>query len=212
MADELVNCDCLQNPPPLGTNTPLAGGLPSGVQIGATAAAARSKSFVWQVQSGDQNMLTVRLTLRDGITPVTPGNSLVTFTLAETQFNPQPIWTGDWLDGIVQKDEASGVVEITIPNRIMDRLRRGGYVFAVRVSDRLKNGTYTAFTGSMLVEYAVGGPQHDIPYKHDDDAAYRDLNLTKFNGKVYYLGENGLVQWFELIHGMVFRNGETWPP
>jgi hypothetical protein len=209
MADELTNCDCLQNPPPAGTNTPLANGWPSGVQANPTPP---PKQFVWQVQSGDQNTLTVRLTLRDGVTPATPDNSLVSFNLAETQFDPQTIWTGNWLDGVTEKVPASGVVNITVPSRIMDRLRRGGYMFSIKVSDKQGNGAYTPLNGGMLVEYTVGGPQHDIPYKHDDEAAYRDLNLTQFNGRVYYLGENGLVQWFELIHGMVFRNGETWPP
>ena len=209
--DDITNCDCLSNPPPAGINTPPVNGLPSGVQV---APAPIPKQFVWQVFSGDQNTLTAKLTLRDGVTPVTPDNSFVTFNLAETQFDEHTIWVGDWASGIVVKVPNSGVVDITIPSRIMNRLRRGSYMFTIRISDKLGNGSYTALNGGMLVEYTVGGPQHSIPYAHGifDDGHYHNVDLTKFNGMIFYLAENGMPQWLEFIDGMVWRNGSTWPP
>ena len=198
-------CDCLTNPPPLGVNTPAAGSMPDNVSV---APQPLPTQFVWKVLSGDQSTLTARLTLRDGVTPATPDNSLVVFTLAETQFSCRAIWVGGWDNGVVATP-TSGLVTITIPARTMDRLRRGSYMFTIRVTDRLGTNSYTAINGSMLLEYTVGGPQHDIPYVHPNPGEYQELYLLEFTGKIFFYAENGIVRSMDFLNGMQTKEGET---
>ena len=156
-------CDCLTDPDPEGVYAP-GGVTPDGIGLEPPKPA---KPFIWPVLSGDTNTMTAKVTLADGITPATPANSLLTFSLAETQFCDPPIWQGTWLNGIEEVVPNSGIVKIALPAAVLDCLRRGSYMFSLRVSDKLGTNVKTLYNGSILVEYAVGGPQHDIPYKHD---------------------------------------------
>lgn len=122
------------------------------------------RTGVWSVNSGDVMQTTTKLTLPDG-TPATPENSRVRFALSDSQFCETVIWEGQWMTGITPVTGAPGVVNIKLPQRIADSLRRGGYRYAIYVADKYGNNQRVVAQGGMLVEYTPGGPQHSIPYK-----------------------------------------------
>lgn len=153
-------CGCLDGALPEGVN------IPGGSGIG-TSPAQPAKPIIWQVLSGNSNTLTARVNLIDVVTPATPANSILAFNLAENQFQPTPLWIGTWQSGITEVTPGSGVVKVNLPSAIVDCLRRGSYMFNLRVTDKLGNDAHIPVSGSILVEYTVGGPQHDIPYRHD---------------------------------------------
>jgi len=211
--------DCLDNPVPEGTTVP-AGAGPSAGETAATSvlppgvAVSQSgvpKPITWRVLSGNHARLTAQLMLADRVTPATPANSLVYFNLAETQFCRDLIWQGLWRAGITERTPGSGIVNVDIPDAIMNRLREGSYAFSMMVADRLGVDRYTALMGAILVEYTVGGPQHDIPYQSPNPGEYQVLSFvnTKFTGRVYYYNPQGDVRWFNFVDGMFYPDNET---
>lgn len=123
---------------------------------------------LWQVVNGDEWTLTTRLyTPSAGITPVTPDNSRIVFTISEDRFSPTPIWTGRWLDGILLVDQVNhpGLVVIRVPDSVTASLRRGVYSFSITVADSFGRHTTTALAGTLQVEYEPTSPTHDIPYR-----------------------------------------------
>ena len=96
--------------------------------------------------------------------PATPDNTKARVVLSETQFE-DPIWSGEWYSGIQPDVNRPGLCHIRIPRAITSMLRRGSYLFSVRVCDPLMSEYSTEATGTFLVEYAPTGEQHSIPYK-----------------------------------------------
>jgi len=120
---------------------------------------------ILRVTSGDTWTFSTRLfhPESDRI-PATPENTLVEIALADTQFD-KPLWSGGWHSGITPDPSVCGLVHIQVPNNLTKNLRRGSYVFSVRVSDLLKTCFKTELEGSFLVEYRPTSEQHSIPYK-----------------------------------------------
>ena len=135
--------------------------LPSGLNPLSDA----DRQPIWHVTSGDEMLLTTKLSVPGHPEmAATPQNSRAVFSLAETQFDRHPIWSCDWHDGIVQAIGRLGLVTIRIPETITERLRRGSYRFAVSVADAFGRHRETVLSGTLLLEYSPGGPQHSIPY------------------------------------------------
>ena len=154
---------------PIGVNPPSDEGPGTswpGVP-GSSSPDTQGDNAIWKVKSGDSFILNTRLVLPDGVTPANPANSVVQFALADDQFCDPPIWVGTWDDGVYEVDSINnpGLVKIVVPEEVSDCLRRGGYRFDMKVSDRFRRETYTALEGTLLIEYAVGGPQHNVPYR-----------------------------------------------
>lgn len=116
------------------------------------------------VISGDTWRVSVNLYNPVGGGPATPHNTVVEVKLAETQFD-KAIWEGEWFNGITPDENRAGLCYIDVPKELTRSLRRGSYMFSVRVSDLLKSKTVTEAEGSFLVEYKPTGEQHSIPYK-----------------------------------------------
>ena len=116
-----------------------------------------------RVVSGDTWSLEAKADAPDG-SPATPANSSVEFVLAENQFSP-PMWTGTWLSGIEPYRNRPGYVRISIPHQFTRTVRRGSYMFSLRVSDRMRSTYGTQLAGNFLVEYMPTSDQHSIPYR-----------------------------------------------
>lgn len=118
---------------------------------------------VIKVVSGDSWVVDADLVAPDG-GPASPKNSYVEFVLSENQFSP-PIWTGEWVNGILPDENIKGLVHIRIPGELTKSLRRGSYMFSVRVSDKMKFYFSTQLKGNFLVEYMPTSDQRSIPYR-----------------------------------------------
>lgn len=138
--------------------------------LGVNPPHAEQRMPVWQVTSGDDWQLSVRLTTPwNSAIPAQPENSRVVFALAQDRFSETPIWTGHWNDGIVEADPVNhpGLVSVRIPDTVAATLRRGQYVFSITVADNFGQHKTTVLAGAMLVEYEATSPIHDIPYRRD---------------------------------------------
>jgi hypothetical protein len=201
--------NCIDNPSPNGVNA-VVGNTPQGVQVDQPVLPT---PITWRIQSGTHARLTARLTLYDRVTPCTPSNSIVTFNLAETEFERRLLWQGVWRAGVREQEPVGkGIIQVDIPDQLMARLREGAYGFTVRVASRLMTEQYTAVMGNLMVEYVVGGPQHSIPYTHSELHEYRVLSFIHehFTGTIYYYTPGGDVRWLTFANG-VMRETETWP-
>lgn len=118
---------------------------------------------VVKVVSGDTWTISAELFAANG-GPAAPDNSHVEFVLAENQFSP-PIWTGEWLSGVLPDENRPGLVHVNIPRDVTKTLRRGSYMFSMRVSDRMRYSFSTQLEGYFLVEYMPTSDQHSIPYR-----------------------------------------------
>ena len=118
---------------------------------------------VLKVVSGDTWIVDADLTAADG-GPASPKNSYVEFVLAENQFSP-PIWTGEWMNGILPDINRRGLVHVTVPRDVTNALRRGSYMFSMRVADPMRYFFSTQLKGNFLVEYMPTSDQHSIPYR-----------------------------------------------
>ena len=127
------------------------------------------RKHIFHVVSGDTWDFTVNLYLPfDPSTSATPDNSLVTCAVAETQFD-KPLWLGLWNSGVKPDDKREGLCHIEIPRDVTKELRRGSYMFSVRVADLLLSKVQTQAEGSFLVEYKPTSENHDIPYKKESE-------------------------------------------
>lgn len=116
-----------------------------------------------RVVSGDTWVVSAELVAADG-GPASPENSYVEFVLAENQFSP-PLWTGEWINGVLPDKNRCGLVHVNIPRDVTKALRRGSYMFSMRVADRTKFSFDTQLAGYFLVEYMPTSDQHSIPYR-----------------------------------------------
>lgn len=122
-----------------------------------------------KVVGGDNWVVDVNLyDPHDPMCPATPENTIATIVLSETQFD-EPIWEGEWFNGIKPDRNRKGLCHIEIPRAMTKQLRRGSYMFSVRVSDLLKTRYVTECHGTFLVEYMPTGELHSIPYKDSSE-------------------------------------------
>jgi hypothetical protein len=96
--------------------------------------------------------------------PACPRNSFVEFVLSENQFSP-PLWTGEWVNGILPDDNRPGLVHVRIPRDFTKTLRRGSYMYSIRVGDRMRYAFNTQLVGYFLVECMPSSDQRSIPYR-----------------------------------------------
>lgn len=96
--------------------------------------------------------------------PADPSNSQVEVVLAENQFG-DPIWTGRWWNGVKPDAVRSGLVRVEIPRDITKALRRGSYMFSIRVNGLLGFVFNTQVYGYLLMEYMPTSENHSIPYR-----------------------------------------------
>jgi hypothetical protein len=118
---------------------------------------------ILKVVSGDTWVVDAELVAPDG-GPASPKNCLVEFVLSENQFSP-PMWTGRWMNGVVPDDNRCGLVHVKIPREVTRAVRRGSYMFSIRVSDLMHYEYSTQLIGNFLVEYLPTSDQHSIPYR-----------------------------------------------
>lgn len=126
----------------------------------------------------------------DVLEPATPDNTVVIVKLAETQFD-DTIWTGEWFSGVMPDKSRRGLCYIVVPMDVTKRLRRGNYMFSVKVSDLLKTCTTTEAEGSFLVEYKPTSDQHSIPYKDGTSEADGHKNKDDEDENRYLVDEEG---------------------
>ena len=118
---------------------------------------------VVKVISGDTWTVDAELYAADG-GPASPKNSHVEFVLSENQFSP-PIWTGEWFSGVIPDESVPGLVHVKIPRSVTMELRRGSYMFSIRVSDMMRYFFNTQLVGNFLVEYMPTSDHRSIPYR-----------------------------------------------
>jgi len=118
---------------------------------------------VLKVISGDTWVVDADLVAADG-GPASPKNSHVEFVLAENQFSP-PICTLAWFSGVIPDTNRPGLAHIRIPRDLTKTLRRGSYMFSLRVADLMRSSYNTQLKGNFLVEYMPTSDQHSIPYR-----------------------------------------------
>lgn len=139
---------------------------PDPAPIGVTPPKDDDRKPIHKLVGGDSLIIETVITLADGVTPVAPENSQLTFALADQKFSRDPIWLGYWYDGITPVGGATlGRIQIKVPNDITARMRRGEFVYSLLVANKLGNERYTALSGVVLVEYEATSPTHNIPYK-----------------------------------------------
>lgn len=133
--------------------------------IGVNPPDNSDRRAIHKLVGGDALVIHSKITLIDGETPVVPDNSILHFVLTNQRFSTCHEWEGFWFAGIEETGEEPGRIVITIPDTVTCSLRRGSYLYSLRVSDTLGGNRYTALKGSILVEYEPTSPHHDIPYK-----------------------------------------------
>lgn len=137
--------ECFVNPAPIGVNPPFNS----------------DRRPIYRGYVGDDIVLSTKVML-DSSTAATPDNSILYFELQDQRFETDVVWSAQWRTGI--EPVSQGIIEIKIPQAVSDTLRRGSYLFSLRVQNIHSNRTRTVMTGSLLMEYAATSPHHDIPY------------------------------------------------
>lgn len=135
---------------------------PTGVFVDTTI----DRKPIVRVTGGDTWTLSANLVEPKSMEPAAPENSVVEFIVSETQFD-KPLWVGSWYCGVSVDSNRRDLHWIKIPDSVTKSLRRGSYMFSLRVSDPLRTTTLTEVVGSFLVEYAPTSDIHDVPYKSE---------------------------------------------
>ena len=139
------------------------------IPLGVNPLKDEDRQPIMKIVSGDRMVVGTKLSIVIDNTevPATPDNSTVEFKLAENQFT-DTLWTGTWNDGVEQTHGClTGMVEVTVPKRIADDLRRGSYSFSIVVSTKTRMNPTTQLRGTILVEYAPTSPINEIPYRRN---------------------------------------------
>jgi hypothetical protein len=135
--------------------------------LGSNVPDNKDRRPILKIYAGDSVSLDFRVVCPWDMEAPTPDNSIVVFALTDQRFDDNTIWEGTWDSGITTPfDDHNDLLLVTIPELVTAVLRRGSFTYALRISDKLGNHTRTLFEGSLLVEYAPGGPIHDIPYNN----------------------------------------------
>lgn len=135
---------------------------------------------VLRVVAGDSWTVDAELVAAD-CGPASPSNSYVEFVLSENQFSP-PMWTGGWNSGVYPDGNRPGLVHVRIPRELTQRMRRGSYMFSMRVADRMRYFFDTQLKGYFLVEYMPTSEQHSIPYRDGTSDIFGSTDQGKNEG------------------------------
>ena len=141
----------------------------------------KDKMPVMKVISGDSWEVCASLIAEDG-SPASPDNSNIEFVLSENQFS-SPLWTGSWYSGVIPYENRVGFVRVIVPREFTKTLRRGSYMFSLRVSDRMEHSYKTQLVGYFLVEYMPTSDQHSIPYRDDTSEIFSSKGATTSSDK-----------------------------
>lgn len=136
---------------------------------------------VLRVVSGDTWTVDADLVAPDG-GPASPNNCHVDFVLSENQFSP-PMWKGEWFSGVLPDRFRPGLVHVTIPHDFTKTIRRGSYMFSLRVSDRMRYSYDTQLAGNFLVEYMPTSDHGSIPYRDGTSQIFGDQSHEDWDGK-----------------------------
>ena len=133
--------------------------------VGVNPALKQDRMPVVQVTNGDS--WTLDTDVKNPVThlPASPDNTILEFVLTENRFVKEPIWTGEWFNGVLPDDNIEGLVHVKIPKSVTKELRRGVYAFSMRVTDALHDITSTELTGHFQMEYEPTSELHNIPYR-----------------------------------------------
>lgn len=84
---------------------------------------------------------------------------------------PQPsglIWVGTWEAG-VERTSTPGQLKVTLPQWVMDYLRRGAYIYSLDIAEPpLGENRQTLVEGTIQIEYGPNAPNPDVPYRSPD--------------------------------------------
>ena len=131
--------------------------------VGVNIPLASETQPIRKVQNGERLTFRARASWAAGV-PATPHNSILRFVLGVELFDSRPVWTGVWGNGILPVDLSGDMVEVTVPDSVSATLRRGSFIYALRMTDRLGANAKVLVRGSLLVEYDPTSPCHDVPY------------------------------------------------
>ena len=149
--------------------------------VGANPPLQKDRMPIWKVTNGDSLILRTLVHLPNSTELATPENSTLRFVLAQSQFDRESFWEGNWRDGIepiIDSKVKPGYVEIRIPWKVSSTLRRGSYEFSLTVTNDTTKEIETLLTAYMLMEYVPGSPIHAIPYVWESEVAAWDSALT----------------------------------
>lgn len=128
--------------------------------------------------------------------PVRDETTYVEFALSENRFNAIPLWTGTIGHGLMLDPYVEGLVRVRVPLWVTDELRRGVYAWSVFVASRSladPNGLgperRVARTGYVMVDYATTSPEHNIPYRRDNEPVTKVEVVVNPNGAEYDMPE-----------------------
>ena len=146
--------------------------------VGVNPPLQKDRMPIWQVTNGDSLILQTLARLPRSSEFATPENSELKFVLAQSQFDRESFWTGQWRDGIEPIPNVKpGYVEIHIPDKVSSTLRRGGYQFSLTVTNLATREVETLMNAYMLMEYVPGSPNHAIPYVWESEVQVWDHAL-----------------------------------
>jgi len=129
---------------------------------GVNPKAGKNKDTMHEFFQGDTIAFEIPSVFRDG--EKAKSSTTTIFTLVDKRYHHDPvIWTGTVGDGLTYL--ADGVVKVTIPKAISDVLRRGSFLYSLRVSKSLGTPTYTTEEGSILIEYGADAPNPTLGYR-----------------------------------------------
>ena len=118
---------------------------------------------IYRFYQGDTLELRLKAAYKDD-TAVDTSDTLE-FTLVNKRYDHEVIWTGDNTKGVAVLKP--GVVDVTVPPEIADKLRRGSFMFSLRASKELGVPTETVATGTILIEYGADAPTPTVGYKYE---------------------------------------------
>jgi len=123
------------------------------------------KDNMHQLYQGDTFKRKFQLVMPDG-SPINRDESRVLFQLTDRRIWCEVFFTAEWDDNIKMINPETGLVELTIPCRITEKLRRGSYHFSFKVSDLTDTERKTQQEGYIQVEYTATSPETNIPYRN----------------------------------------------
>lgn len=147
--------------------------------VGVNPPLQQDRMPIWRVTNGDTLILQTLAHLPNSKELATPENSELTFVLAQSQFDRESFWTGQWRDGIEPIPNVKpGYVQIHIPEKVSSTLRRGSYQFSLTVTNVATKEVETLINAYLLMEYVPGSPNHAIPYVWESNFLPWDKQLT----------------------------------
>ena len=86
------------------------------------------------------------------------------FDYYEGPFPSGLIWNGNWRNG-VETTSTPGLIQVTLPQWVMNLLRRGAYTYDLAVAaSPLGDNRQTLAEGTIQIEYGTNAPNPSVPY------------------------------------------------